>query len=188
MAKFFPVVLMSLLVATVAMAQCPVPPPPGTEVQIAPTLTVVSMECPAGLMDGRSIIEHKMTQYYENNRSISMWMRPYPPRGMTEVVFVLQQGFGDMDKIASVDAKVVGPDGGQTIELKRMRPGVYCGHADFANGWNKVQAWITAPTSTSLRTFNFWAGDYQDKPRMVNWMCPRCRVMTVSTSCPACCP
>lgn len=179
-----------LLVCSVALAQrqCPVPVKPGERVQITPTATVVAVECPRGYADGQNIIEHKMYNFFDNNRSLTMWMRPYPAAEMTELAFILEKGYGNYDNAASLDVMVKGPGGDRDVKLKRMGTGRYCGQADFEPGWNKVFAWVTTPSGSQLVTFDFWAGSLAQKPRMVNWMCPRCRVTTVSTSCPICMP
>jgi hypothetical protein len=182
-------VLLFAMMATMALAQtvCPIPQP-GDRVRITPTSTVVAVECPRGYVDGQNIIEHKMYNVWDNNRTVTMWMRPYPPGSMTELVFILEKGYGNPDGAASLDAQIRGPGGNRDIKLRRMGPGKYCGYGDFEPGWNKIHAWLTAPSQSELVVFDFWAGSLSEKPRMVNWVCPRCRVTTVSTSCPVCLP
>lgn len=180
-------VLLVAMIDSVALAQtqCPVARA-GDRVRITPSSTVVAVECPRGMIDGQNIIEHKMYNVWDNNRTITMWMRPYPPGEMTEVAFILEKGYGNYDNAASLDARIIGPGGKHDLSLKRMGQGKYCGYGDFDPGWNRINAWITTPEGSRLVTFDFWAGPLAEKPRMVNWVCPRCKTTTVSTSCPIC--
>jgi hypothetical protein len=155
---------------------------------MTPDVTVVAVECPAGLMEGKTIIEHSEWRALTQNRRVTMWVRPYPLGTMSEIAFTLNKGFNDYDNNSSVDAYVRGADGTKDINLDRMGIGRYCGHADFAPGWNRISAWVNTPYGSELVSFDVWGGALKDKPRMVNWQCPKCRVTTVSTSCPVCKP
>lgn len=160
----------------------------GTVVEVAPNISVVAVECPTGLMDGKSIMEYNDYRALPSNRMVTMYARPYPPGTMSEVAFTIQRGWHNFDNNSGIDAFVEGPNGKQNIDLRRMGVGKFCGHADFAPGWNRVNAWVTTPFSSELASFSIWAGDLKDKPSQVSWMCPRCRVTTIQTSCPVCAP
>jgi len=170
-----------------AQLRCPTPAA-GARVQLTPDIVVTAVECPAGLLEGKSMIEHMEWRALTQNRRVNMWVRPYPAGTMTEVAFTLNKGFNDYDNNSSIDAYVTGPDGKHDLDIKRMGEGRFCGHGDFAPGWNRINVWVTTPFSSELASFDIWAGDLKDKPRMVNWQCPACRVTTVSATCPVCTP
>jgi hypothetical protein len=178
-----------VLSVSISYAQqgCPVPAA-GTRVQLTPDVTVTAVECPAGLLEGKTVLEYSDWRALTQNRRVTMWVRPYPPGTMSEVAFTLNKGFNDYDSNSSIDAFVKGSCGGSRLDIKRMGIGRYCGHGDFAPGWNRISVWVTTPFSSELASFDIWAGDLKDKPRMVNWQCPACRVTTTSVTCPVCKP
>ena len=159
---------------------------PGTTVRIAPNTRVVAVQCPAGLVDGKTIMEYKQYRALPNERMLTMYARPYPGGSMTEIAFTIEKGYGNWDPNSSIDVCINGQCLKGQADVRRMDVGKWCGHVDFAPGWNTVNVWVTTPYGSDLATFDIWGGCLKDKPRMVNWMCPRCKITTCQTSCPVC--
>lgn len=187
--KMLVAALVAALLMTVSLAvaqSCSTCPTAGSVVRIAPDVRVVAVACPTGLVDGKSIIEYTNYRALENNRTLTMYVRPYPPGNMSEIAFTVKKSFNNFDSYSKVDVTIESPCVKNCISLNQMGLGKFCGHADFAPGWNTVNVWVTTPYSSELQSFTIWGGDLKDKPRQVNWMCPACRVTTIQTSCPVC--